>query len=126
MEEAGPTEEAAAEVVVGAVAAVEAVVVMAKAARTRIEIKIKTTRTRRQETMATGIRAPDTLIFHQESGPDVASIIETEKMHIFVQSRRLARGRIFLSQEIEKLTSSVKILSCLMTLYTTKNKKYIQ
>ena len=111
MEEAGPTEEAAAEVVVGAVAAVAAVVVMAKAARTRIEIKIKTIRTSRQETMAAGIKVQDTLIFRQESGPDVASIIETGKMHISVQSRAHALGRMYSRQDLNNETGTSPLLT---------------
>ena len=119
--------ETAVGVVVGAVAVVVVVVATAKTARViRIEIKTKTIKTRRPEIVVAGIRVPDTLTYRQESGPDVASITETGKMHTSVQSRQLALGRIFLSQEIERMTSSVKILSCLMTLFTTKNQKYKQ
>ena len=59
-----------------------------------------------------GTRAPSTLTFPQETGMDVESIISTGKMLIFVRNRLVAHGRMYLDQEIERLTSSVKILKC--------------
>ena len=55
-------------------------------------------------------RAPSHLIYPRVNGQDVESIISTGKMLIFVLNQLLVHGRIFLNQEIEMSTSSVKIL----------------
>ena len=100
----GPTEETPVE---GAAVEVAAVVAeVAVAAVKTAEAKIKTIKLRRPEIVDT--RVPGTLTSRQESGLDVESIIEMEKMHTSVRNQPHVRGRIFLNQEIEKLTSSAK------------------
>ena len=103
VEEVGPTEETPVE---GAAVEVAAVVAVVAVAVVKTEAKIKTIKLKRPETVDT--RVPDTLTSRQESGPDVESITETEKMHTSVRNQPHVRGRIFLNQEIEKLTSSAK------------------
>ena len=54
-------------------------------------------------------RVPNIRIFLLESGPDVESIISTEKVRISVPNLHHVRGKMFSYQDNEKLTSSVKI-----------------
>ena len=121
VEAADLAEVTAVEVVIGAAEEAEEVAVV-KTLKTKINNK------HNKRPVAAVIRAPGTLTSLQGNGLDVESIIEMEKMHTFVQSQRRVPRRIFSSQEtrIETSTSSVKILSCLMTLYIQQSQKYKQ
>ena len=114
------------------VTAVEVVTDVAEEAVAAVAVvktpKIKINNKHNKRLGAVVIRVPGTRTSLQESGLDVEFITEMEKMHTFVQSQRRVPGRIFSNQEtnIEKSTSSVKILSCLMTLYIKQSQKYKQ
>ena len=97
----GPTE--------GSAVAVEAAVADAEIAVAVEGDKMVKTGSKPQP-LGRSIRAPSRRICLLGSGQDVESIISTGKMLIFVLNQLLVHGRIFLNQEIEMSTSSVKIL----------------
>ena len=70
--------------------------------KTKVRVRIKPERG----------QAPSTLIFRQESGPDVICISAGGKELSSVQSRRPAPGRIFTPKSLqnnERLTNSAKV-----------------
>ena len=110
-----PSETTAADVVTAEVVetevSVEVVETEAVGAATQTPTPIPNNKPRRLGELPS-TRGQSIRIFQQASGPGVESISNTGEMLIFVQNQLPVHGKMFSSQEIETVTSSVQILSC--------------